>query len=118
LRDDCRFTHVEPWLDAHDLAQLWYFEGLPDTPAKLARSFDAVPQRVLISGHIHRWFLASPAGPIDWDGRSTVWLRPPQRYYLVVDALVHGHCALYDTKTGELEPITLTGPLPVRPGPP
>src|SRR5947209_12297820 len=52
VRDDCLFSHVEPWLDPNDLAQLWYFEGLPDTPAKLARCFDAVPQRVLFSGHV------------------------------------------------------------------
>jgi predicted phosphodiesterase len=115
LRDDCLFTHVEPWLDANDLMQLWYFDGLPDTPAKLARSFDAVPQRVLISGHVHRWFLASPRGPIDWDGRSRIHLRPPGRYYLVIDALVHGHCAIYETTTGELVPVTLSGPLPVHP---
>jgi predicted phosphodiesterase len=115
VRDDCLFTHVEPWLDPNDVTQLWYFEGLPDTPGKLTRSFDAVPQRVLISGHVHRWFLASPHGPIDWDKRSRLWLRRPQRYYLVVDALVHGHCAIYDTTTAELSPITLTGPLPKPP---
>src|SRR5437588_12317100 len=52
VRDDCLFTHVEPWLDPNDLMQLWYFDGLPDTPAKLARCFDAVSERVLISGHV------------------------------------------------------------------
>jgi predicted phosphodiesterase len=111
VRDDCLFTHVEPWLDGNDLVQLWYFEGLPDTPEKLARSFDAVPQRVLFSGHVHRWFLASPRGPIDWDGRTPIHLRPPERYYLVVDALVHGRCAIYETTTGELTPLTLSGPV-------
>ncbi len=109
VRDDCHFSHVEPWLDANDLAQLWYFEGLPDTPAKLARCFGAVPQRVLMSGHVHRWFLASPEGVIDWDGTAPVCLRPPGRYYLTVHALVEGHGALYDTTTGELEPIRLGG---------
>jgi predicted phosphodiesterase len=114
VRDDCLFTHVEPWLDANDQLQLWYFEGVPDTCAKLARCFDAAPQRVLISGHVHQWFLASPGGPIDWDGASPTWLRPPDRYYLVVAALVHGWCATYETTTGELRPIRLTGPLPRR----
>src|SRR4051812_45199258 len=46
--DDCLFSHVEPWLDANDLMQLWYFEGVPDTPEKLARCFAAAPQRVLV----------------------------------------------------------------------
>jgi hypothetical protein len=77
-----------------------------------------VPQRVLISGHVHRWFLATPQGPIDWDVHSRIWLRPPQRYYLVVDALVLGQCAIYDTTTGELEPITLSGPRPTPPDSP
>jgi hypothetical protein len=27
----CRFSHVEPWLDAYNLEDLWYYEGLPDT---------------------------------------------------------------------------------------
>ncbi len=118
VRDDCLFTHVEPWLDPYDVLQLWYFEGLPNTPGKLARCFAAVPQRVLLSGHVHRWFLASPRGPIDWDGTSAICLRPPERYYLVVDALVHGWCAIYETTTGELEPIRLAGPLPRRPDSP
>src|SRR5262245_44151516 len=49
---ECHLTHVEPWLDANDIYQLWYFGGLPDTPEKLAKSFAAVPQRLLFSGHV------------------------------------------------------------------
>jgi hypothetical protein len=105
VREDCRFTHVEPWLDANDLLQLWYFEGLPDTPDKLARSFAAVPQRVLFSGHLHDWFLATPQGPISWDGSAPVRLAPPRRYLVILHALVRGHCALYDTTTGDLVPL-------------
>jgi predicted phosphodiesterase len=118
VRDDCLFTHVEPWLDANDILQLWYFEGLPDTPAKLARSFDAVPQRVLMSGHVHRWFLAAPDGPIVWDGTTTVWLRPPARYYVTLHAVVEGHCAIYDSTTGELTPIRLTSAPQLEPARP
>ena len=40
----CLFTHVEPWLDPHKVEDLWYFDGPPDSPEKLARSFAAVPQ--------------------------------------------------------------------------
>jgi hypothetical protein len=43
-----------------------------------------------------------------------VWLRPPGRYNHVVDALVHGWAATYDTTTGELVPIRLKGELPRR----
>src|SRR5262249_3402647 len=77
VRDDCLLSHVEPWLDANDLYQLWYFEGPPDTPQKLARNFAAVPERVLISGHVHRWFLATPDGRIDWDGDRPINLARP-----------------------------------------
>jgi predicted phosphodiesterase len=104
-REDCLFTHVEPWLDANDLLQLWYFEGLPDTPAKLARCFDAVPQRILFSGHVHAWFLADPDGPIPWDGTTPLYLEPPRRYLVILHALALGHCAVYDTTTSQLLPL-------------
>jgi predicted phosphodiesterase len=104
-REDCLFTHVEPWLDANDVLQLWYFDGRPDTPDKLARSFAAVSQRVLFSGHLHDWFLATPEGQIPWDGSASIQLAPPGRYLVILHALVRGHCALYETKTGELVPL-------------
>jgi len=108
LREDCLFTHVEPWLDANDLAQLWYFEPAPRTPAEFARSFDAVPQRVLFSGHVHRWSLATPEGPVAWDGDGPIRLAPPGRYFVTVGAVVAGHAALFETTTGELIPLRLS----------
>jgi predicted phosphodiesterase len=105
VREDCLFTHVEPWLDANDVLQLWYFEGPPDTPDKLARSFAAVSQRVLFSGHVHAWFLATPEGQIPWDGSAPVRLAPPGRYLVILHAVVRGRCAVYDTTTGELIPL-------------
>jgi predicted phosphodiesterase len=105
VREDCSFTHVEPWLDANDLTQLWYFEGPPNTLQKLDRSFAAVSQRVLFSGHLHAWFVASPDGPISWDGGAPIRLAPPKRYLVILHALLRGHCALYDTRTGDLIPL-------------
>ena len=70
VRDDCLFTHVEPWLDANDILQLWYFDGPPDTPDKLARCFAAVPQRVMFSGHVHAWFIGTPDGQVPWTGHA------------------------------------------------
>jgi predicted phosphodiesterase len=105
--EDCLFSHVEPWLDANDLLQLWYFDGPPDTPAKLDRCFAAVPQRVLFSGHLHAWFLAGPDGPIPFDGTAPIRLAPPGRYLVILHALVRGHCALYDTRSGDLVPLRL-----------
>src|SRR5262249_51399532 len=102
VRDDCLFTHVEPWLDPYDVMQLWYFDGPPDPPAKLARSFQAAPQRVLFSGHMHRWLLADEEGVLPWDGEVPVVLAPPRRFLVVVHALALGHAAVYDTATGAL----------------
>ena len=50
--DGCLFTHAEPWLDPHKVEDLWYFDGPPDSPGKLARSFAAVPHRVLFVGEV------------------------------------------------------------------
>jgi hypothetical protein len=101
--DGCLFTHVEPWLDPHNLEDLWYFDGPPDTPAKLARSFAAVPHRVLVLGHFHRWLLGSPAGVSPWRGDGPVSLGG-ERHLVVVHAVHAGWCAVFDTDTNDLIP--------------
>ena len=103
--DGCLFTHVEPWLDPEKIEDLWYFDGPPDTPEKLARSFRAVPHRVLFIGHMHRWLLGSPDGVLPWQGDRQLRLDSADRYLVVVHAVWDGKCALFDTKTGELTPF-------------
>lgn len=34
----CLFSHVEPWLNPEELADLWYLDGPPDTTEKLTRN--------------------------------------------------------------------------------
>src|SRR5262249_44954855 len=63
----CRFSHVEPWLDARRIEDLWYFDGPPDTPETVARSFAAVPERHLFVGHFHRWLVMTPSGQVEWN---------------------------------------------------
>ena len=104
---DCYLSHVEPWLDANDILQLWYFGGLPDTAEKLAKCFAAAPQRVLFAGHVHRWFLGTPEGPCEWAGEGKIRLAPPRRYLMILHALVEGHCAVFDTDTAEFTPLRL-----------
>jgi hypothetical protein len=104
---ECLFTHVEPWLDPHDVMQLWYFEGLPDTPAKAARSFDAWPHRLLFFGHVHRWLAAGRDGLLDWDGSRPLSLAPPGRYLVAVAAVCDGRCAVLDDATHTLLPCDL-----------
>jgi hypothetical protein len=101
----CLFTHVEPWLDPHKVEDLWYFDGPPDAPDKLARSFATVPHRVLFLGHFHRWLLGTAEGVTAWRGERPVCLAGPDRYLVVVHAVWHGRCALYDTDTSQLTPF-------------
>ncbi len=103
--DDCLFTHVEPWLDPHLVEDLWYFHGPPDSPEKLARSFTAVPHRVLFMGHLHRWLLGTPEGLLAWHGEEPVVLDRHSRYLVVVHGVWDGRCGLFDTKSGELVPF-------------
>jgi predicted phosphodiesterase len=103
--DGCLFSHVEPWLDPHRIEDLWYFHGPPDSAEKLARSFTAVPQRVLFIGHLHRWLIGTPDGVLPWRGERPLCLDKGTRHLVVVHAVCDGKCALFDTKTGELTPF-------------
>ena len=103
--DGCLFKHVEPWLNPHKVEDLWYFDGPPDSPEKLARSFAAVPNRVLFIGHMHRWLLGTPEGVLPWHGDEQLRLGRPNRYLMVIHAVWDGKCALFDTNTGDLTPF-------------
>jgi hypothetical protein len=46
----CHFVHVEPWLNPEKIEDLWYFEGPPERPDQVARSFAAVPNRLIFVG--------------------------------------------------------------------
>jgi len=103
--DGCLFSHIEPWLDPHKIEDLWYFGGPPDSTEKLARSFAAVPHRVVFIGHMHRWLLGTPEGVLPWRGKQQVCLDSAKRYLVVIHAVWDGKCALFDTQTGDLIPF-------------
>ncbi len=103
---DCHFTHVEPWLDPENVADLWYFDGPPDEPHKFQRIFDAVPHRLSFAGHYHQWLLVTPVGISDWSGEDVVCL-DDGRYFVVVGALCEGRCAVLDTESWELLPFNI-----------
>jgi len=105
--DGCLFSHVAPWLDATDIRQLWHVEDEPLSPPLVARSLDAVPHRVIFLGHFHRWFVATRAGRLPWDGRSALRLDPAERSLVFINGVVEGWCATYETASGELVPIDL-----------
>ena len=100
----CHFTHVEPWLNPEEVADLWYFEGPPDEHGKLKRIFNAVPSRVMFAGHYHKWLLATPDGINEWQGASPIRL-DHGRYFVVVGALCEGQFGIFDTDTSELFPF-------------
>lgn len=104
--EGCYFSHVEPWLDPENVADLWYFDGPPDEHEKLDRIFRAVPNRVMFGGHYHKWLLVTPEGVRDWSGGESIRLSPQERYYVVIGALCDGWYAIYDTDSRELEPFT------------
>jgi predicted phosphodiesterase len=100
----CHFTHVEPWLDPNDLADLWHFDGLPDSREKLDRIFNAAPNRILFMGHHHKWILATPDGMNGWTGECPIQLND-NRYFVVIGALCERCCAIFDTESSELVPF-------------
>jgi predicted phosphodiesterase len=103
--DGCLFAHVEPWLNPEQIEDLWYFDGPPETPQQAARSFAAVPNRLIFVGHYHRWRLATPEGVQPWAGDRPIALNADHRYLVAVHAVCAGSCALFDTATGELIPF-------------
>lgn len=107
--DDCRFSHVEPWLDATRTEELWYVEGPPDTAAKAARSFSAVPESTLFIGHFHHWLIITPDGRLDWNGEQPIRLPTNTRHLIVVGPVINGWCATFNTTTRDLTPIRMPG---------
>lgn len=105
--EGCHFTHVEPWLDPHKIEDLWYYDGLPETPVKLARIFSASSHRLQFAGHFHQWLLATPDGILDWRGERPLPFGDDQRRFIIVGPLCDGHSAIVDTNTRLLRPCSL-----------
>ncbi len=103
--DGCLFAHVEPWLDPEKIEDLWYFEGPPEAPEQAARSFAAVPNRLIFIGHYHRWLLATLEGVQPWARDRPILLDAARRYLVAVHAVCAGWCAFFDTVTSELVPF-------------
>ncbi len=109
--DGCLFTHVEPWLDPTVLTDIWHMDDFPDTPEKAARSFDALPHRIMITGHLHRWLIATPEAILGWPGDEPMAFQEGERYLVVVAAICDGRYAVFDTEAMELTPFN-ERPLP------
>ncbi|MCA8972859.1 MAG: metallophosphoesterase [Planctomycetes bacterium] len=111
----CLFQHVEPWLNADDLADLWYFEGPPDSPERMQKIFEATSHAVVFAGHYHKWMLLSDQGREPWSGGEPVRLNALRRYFVAVGALCEGRFATFDTESLDLNPFNVSnGLLPSR----
>jgi hypothetical protein len=103
---DCHFSHKESSVDPHDVTQLW---DIGDRPLNLmeraALAFVAVGSRWQFVGHYHRWWAATPAGPVGWSGGEPLQFEPGLRYFVVVAPICEGWCGILDTDHGRLEPL-------------
>lgn len=103
--DGCRFSHLEPWLDATVIEDLWFFDGVPVTPKHTERCFAAVPESFLFVGHFHCWAVTTDSGPLPWTGTDTLVLDPERRHLIVMAPVAKGQCAVFDTLKTELIPV-------------
>ena len=68
--------------------------------------FASYPNRLFFSGHFHQWFAASSLkGILDWDGNRPIVLDPAERYFVVINAVMDGWCATFDSVTNLLTPV-------------
>ncbi len=106
----CLFTHGLPYNDPTDPIA-YYLGERPETAEGQARSFAASGHSVLFVGHFHRWFIASPAGRLPWDGAELIsaCCRDRSRCLVVVAAVCEGWCAVFDTDSRVMTPFHLPG---------
>lgn len=105
--DDCLFSHAQSWMDPADWSQPWYLHPAPDDPEMCARCLGTTDRRIQFLGHYHRWMVTNAEGRLQWDGQSPMLLPRPAGYVVVVDALLGGWCATYETDSCVLTPLRI-----------
>ena len=104
--EECHFSHKESSVDPHDVEQLWHISERPrDLVERAGLAFGAVGSRLQFVGHYHRWWAATPEGPVGWSGSEPLCFEPDKRYFVVVAAVCDGWCGILDTERGQLEPL-------------
>lgn len=104
--ENCHFSHKESSVDPCDAAQLWDISDGPiDLMERAASAFSAVDSRWQFIGHYHRWWAATPIGPLGWTGVEPLRFKSGQRYFVVVAAVCDGWCSILDTEQRQLEPL-------------
>lgn len=110
---ECHFSHVEPWLDPHDPAQINYYDGPPDSAEGLARIFSTGTWRIHFGGHYHQWMLATLDGIQPWSGEHPVRL-DQGRHFVTIRAACLGSCAIHDTDSHLLTPFSRSETITIR----
>jgi len=103
--DNCRFSHVEPWLNPKIVKELWHYDGQPESTEMAERSFNGVPEQFIFVGHYHCWAAMNLDGPIDWDGTEKISFSTDRRYFVLIAPVIFGWSAVFDSKKAELVPI-------------
>ena len=106
--ENCYFSHLESSIDQHDPVALWRLnEPEFDRLASANKAFQTVPSQFQFTGHYHCWYAATPEGPLDWNGQTALDMSDGRRYFVIIRAVVQGSCALFDTESMLLKPLTL-----------
>jgi hypothetical protein len=58
-------------------------------------------------GHFHRWLAVTPDGALDWNGDRPFSLDRGIRFLFVVAAVCDGWCAIFDTASDVLTPLSV-----------
>ena len=104
---DVLLCHGLPTWDATD-PSIYYLGDSPWKAGSLSPVFTSFPHRIFLTGHYHRWHLATADQSTEWDGLHPIVFEPTNRYFVVVNAVLYGWCAILDTETGEFKPCILS----------
>lgn len=103
--DNCRFSHVEPWLDPRNFEDLWHFSDEPGLPDNAKRSLEAVPEQFVFVGHYHHWAITNMDETIEWDATGRISLSRDQRYVVLMAAVRNGWSAVFESTKAQLTPL-------------
>ena len=101
--DDVLVTHTFPTEDAREV--LSFYVGHPEDDHLVQQCFAMFPHRIMICGHFHRWFAATAGSRVQWNGERPLTLNADERYFIILDAVMHGFAAVLDEERNLLEPI-------------
>ncbi len=101
-------THALPTIDPTNPLDYYSSSIRPQEEAARAACFAKYSNRVLLMGHYHCWFAATPEQVLSWQGEGPLNLSASPSWIIVVHAVMHGWCAVLDTQREVLTPCKLS----------